>query len=1144
MPLRVLSIAAVLFSSVPVVQAVLDDDGNGLSDVWEAAYGRGWALGSDQDGDGARNREESLAGTDPENPSSVFAVANTEVVGSGTLRLRWPTLPGKVYRLAASYDLASWFPLTPYAPVSGTMGQRDVALSAIPMTPVSAVRWTGSTANFTTVRNDAAVNRPADEIVPLPVFEVPQTSPNRDWIAHWVRGWLVPKSTGTYTFWVASDDSSELYLSTNSGTAGKALIASVNGWTSYRQWGKYASQRSSPQLLQANTPYFFEFLHREGAGGDHFSVAWTGPGLDPDKEIIKAEYLTGEPQTLAEGSQGKRLYFRVEVSDADSDGDGVTDYEELLIGYDPHSPTTVPRVPDLTSIRNRLGAANVVTVGVPAARAYEIGGIPGRFTVYRSGNVNPLAVRYQISGSAVPGGDYTALSGTAFLPVGAASVDISVAPRPDDLLEPAESVTIEILPSATYAVGNPARGTVMIDDAEDVLYVASLRGSAGLRSGGFGSAVLRVAGNRVFAVLSLAFGNLTAAQAGAEVFVSSSGNVGPVVWDLGSGQIPSRRWDFTPANGLTSDQIREALQEGRLWLRVASLAYPGGEILGRFVREQGWQEMPIPPEPPPAPTVPTSAGEISRFLSQTTFGPTSEEIAAFSGISYAAWLDAQFALPATKHLPYVQARRAELLARDPDDDGWQGPRQEAWWQRAMFAPDQLRQRMAFALSQILVVSDVGVLEGSHEGITNYYDLLLEGAFGNYRYLLEAVTLSPIMGQYLSMARNRKPDPVTGSEPDENYAREIMQLFTIGLNRLHPDGSLMLDAEGRPIPTYTQDDIVGLAHVFTGWGFGYDPANPPSNLRNYFLWGQPDEMRPMVMYPEFHDNGEKRILNGLVIPAGQTGEQDLTQALDALFQHPNLGPFVARQLIQRFVTSNPSPGYVYRVARAFADNGQGVRGDLRATLRALLLDYEARSPAFFGDAGYGKQREPLLRMAHLLRAFKAAPPVPGDPRLFLNLQYSLTHQAPLKSPSVFNFFQPGYIQPGAIAAAGLLSPEFQITSETTVINQINNQHAALFWGLWTREKNAAGENVRVYLNFSEETAILMMPGTPQDRQQALLEHLNIKLLGGRMSTGLRQQIMEAYAALPGWFDDRESYQRERVKMAIYLIFASPEYVIEP
>jgi uncharacterized protein (DUF1800 family) len=1139
------------------LRAVIDQDSDGLSDVWEAAYGQGLSPNGDPDGDGATNAQEAAAGTDPQKTTSVLRVSDITTPESGRVRLRWPTISGKRYQLQASPDFSQWQNLL--APVVGDGNTAEVTLplaTTFFTGTATLSKWSGlsNAAAVSTIKAYAANGTPPTQIVALAVAETQQTNPDESYYGQWIRGWIVPPANGSYTFWIASDDSSELWLSTDASPANKQLIASVSGWTGEREWTKYPSQRSAAKTLQAGRAYYFEAFQFEYTGGDNLALAWTGPTLNPDKEIIAGRYVASSGESLAQRSAGGKLFFRVVAADADSDGDNVSDYEELLIGFDPNNATTVPRVNDWTSITNALNAPNVVTIGVAEGRAYESDGQKARYQFFRSGNVNPLTIRYTIGGTATTGSDYQPLSGVISLPVGRNTVTLEVLANSDVSIEPAETVIATLATDAAYQVGAPASATVTIDDAPDVLFVAQMRPSAGLRSGGFGTAALRMAGNKVFANFALAYSNLAAAPVEVQLFISTTGSGGSNVLTTAPAQIPLQRWEFNPAGGYTKDQIVAALENGQLYVRISSAASGTGEITGRFVREAGWQTMPTPPAPPALPGGPPTDGDAARFLTQATFGPNSADITRVKTLGYSAWLDEQFAKPVTRHLPYVQARRAEFRQRYPadgDNAGWHRPRNEAWWQYAVTAEDQLRQRMAFALSEIIVVSQESDLADDHEGMTAWYDMLCEQAFGNFRQLLEKTTLSPMMGYYLSMIRNRKPDPVTGSQPDENYAREIMQLFSIGLSQLHLDGTLRLDANGLPIPTYTQADIVGLAHVFTGWGPHYDAANPPrwsdgtvADRDGWFRYGW-DPMRPMTAYDEFHDTAAKRIVGGVTVPAGQTTAQDLQLALDTIFNHPSVGPFIAKQLIQRFVTSNPSPSYVYRVASKFNDNGSGVRGDLKATLRAVLLDYEARSGDFLTDRAFGKQREPLLRLSHLFRAVGVVGPFAdsGDTRLFLDYEYGLPFQVPLGSPSVFNFFQPGFIQQGAIAGAGLLSPEFQITSETTTISQANNQHSAIFWGIWNGETDGAGQDAPTMLRFDDLVALVKTNGTNQDPQTALVDRLDILLLNGRISTALRQQITDAYAALPDWYGYGDDRNRARVQLAVYLIFASPEYAIQ-
>jgi hypothetical protein len=310
----------------------------------------------------------------------------------------------------------------------------------------------------------------------------------------------------------------------------------------------------------------------------------------------------------------------------------------------------------------------------------------------------------------------------------------------------------------------------------------------------------------------------------------------------------------------------------------------------------------------------------------------------------------------------------------------------SWWQNSVTAPDQLRQRVAFALSEIFVVSENGVLENHAEALASYYDMLLDHAFGNFRALLESVTLHPAMGLYLDMLGNNAGSIITGLHADENYARECQQLFSIGLNRLWPDGSLILNSEDNLVPTYGQNEIMGFASVFTGWSYGQtNQANGrlPSN------WYPPyNGTNPMVLVPSHHELGPKQVLDNVILPPAWGSQavpsttndaycsQDLERALDSIYNHQNVAPFICRQLIQRLVTSNPSRDYVYRAAQVFNDDGTGVRGNLQAVVQAILLDYEARSPDLLSQPSYGKQREPLVRVTGLARAFPAPPPISG------------------------------------------------------------------------------------------------------------------------------------------------------------------------
>ncbi|HMP71997.1 MAG TPA: DUF1800 family protein [Kiritimatiellia bacterium] len=1136
--------------------AQIDHRGSGMSDVWEAAYGIGLDPHADPDGDCFTNLEESIAGTNPHDPLCHPRATLISLQPPNRAEVRFSTMPGIHYHLETSADFIEWLPVGQPVIGDGTPHNSMIEFDqTFILGGVSHSVWTGLTGHGVgLIKNYVSNSVPPSITGTLHRLDLPRSDPNQDQFGQYIRGWLLPPETGDYTLWIASDDQGELWLSPSSDPAAKQLIAGVPGWSGYREWNKYPEQQSTPRNFTAGQSYYFEAYQRESYGGDHLSIAWTLPGRAlNEREIIASPHLSLTGQSLAELSLQGGLNFRIRIEQPDSDGDGVTDYEERLLGLNPTTPATVPRQPDLSAALNILASPNTLTIGVTQPRAYEAEGHPAQFTLFRAGGISPVTVAYEVSGTATPGLDFLPLPGTISFPPGARSITIDIIPLPDDLLEPPETVTLTLLPGTNYLLGTPAQATITIDDSMDVLYVAQLRSAEGIEGGGTGIAAIRRTGNALASKVNLSYSGLTAEPLAAEIAASSLNGIGGInVLDLPTVQTVQLDWSFEPTNSLPRETILDALDAETLWVRIRTASHPSGELLGRLVRTPGWDAMPEPAPPPPAPTAPSDLGEASRFLAQATFGPTLTDLQSLATNTFPQWIEHQLSLPPTHHLPYVQHRRAELYARN-GSDGWQTPRQEAWWQHAITAPDQLRQRVAFALSQILVISQFGPLDGAHEGTTLYYDMLLDHAFGNFRNLIEDVTLSPMMGTYLSMMRNQKPNPETGHEPDENYAREIMQLFTVGLVELHNDGSLRLDADGMPIPTYTQDDTVALAHIFTGWSAHYDPDHPPTwwngntaDRIGWFYWGW-DEMRPMTFYPEFHDTQPRTILRNTLIPAGSNGQQRLALALDTLFNHPNTGPFIARQLIQRLVTSNPGPGYIHRVASVFNDNGHGIRGDLAATVRAILLDPEARHPSFRESISYGKPIEPVLRISRMIRAFLPAPPFAdqNDPRLFLNYQWSLPEQAPLYSPSVFNFFQPVYRHPGPITRAGLLSPEFQIFHETTAIRQANIHYSSLNWGIWTPEPlGGTNGNAVLRLDFNPQLAILQHSEfTPAQAQHALLDHLDQLLLLGSMTPTLRAELQTAFDSLPSWFGYTTDRQLQRIQLAAYLILNSPEFFVQ-
>jgi Protein of unknown function (DUF1800)/PA14 domain/CHRD domain/Bacterial TSP3 repeat len=458
--------------------------------------------------------------------------------------------------------------------------------------------------------------------------------------------------------------------------------------------------------------------------------------------------------------------------------------------------------------------------------------------------------------------------------------------------------------------------------------------------------------------------------------------------DIVPGETPQQSdgsylWTIRNSGTLSVADIQELIKEGDSYLDITTVLHPNdpGEIEGYFSPIDGSPSFTPPPPPPVWTDDSSNPSAAARFLIQATFGPTPADIAAVQSLGYAGWLNNQFNLPPTHHLPLVLANASP----DPTKPYPGTLTFNTWWQQSVTAPDQLRQRVAFALSEIMVVSQQGVLQDNARALSAYYDTLLDNAFGNFRDLLEAVTLSPAMGNYLDMRGNDMGSIITGVHANENYAREIQQLFSIGLNRLWPDGTLVMNSQGSLVPTYDQDVVTGFASAFTGWT--YHQANQANGRLPSNFNPPADYIDPMVLVPTHHELGTKLLLDNVMLPQAwgsqadssspnfdQYCSQDLELALDSIFNNQNVGPFVCRQLIQRLVTSNPSRDYLYRVVQAFNDNGSGVRGDLKAVLRAILLDYEARSSAMSSQATFGKMREPLLRVTAVGRAF--LPPSPS------------------------------------------------------------------------------------------------------------------------------------------------------------------------
>lgn len=780
--------------------------------------------------------------------------------------------------------------------------------------------------------------------------------------------------------------------------------------------------------------------------------------------------LYGSGASLAVSSDtggAPRFFVRVRADDIDTDGDGLTDWEERVSGFNPlrifsegignTSTNPVSRITDFERVRDLLAgtAAHTVTIAAADPAMAENWPDPGTVVIRRTGRLAPVTVTFTLSGTAVSGTDYASpVSLSATIPLGADETTVTFAPLADALVEGDETIIVTLQPGAGYTLGTSTTATLTIADD-----------------------------------------------------------------------------DGKPA-----------------------------------------------------------AKAANRFLTQATFGPAPAELARVQQLGFSGWIDDQFTRTPNLHLPIVHVWQTEVGDGTSTPAATTDHRLEAFWRQAMRTDadsDPLRQRVAFALSQIFVISDrMESLAADQRGMTSYYDMLLENAFGNYRTLLEAVTRHPWMGLYLSAMRNRKANVAANRFPDENYAREVMQLFAIGLWRLNPDGTHLLSngtdldpdgavvPTGLPISTYGQSQIAVLARVFTGLSYGtrFTTATNLAEITTTTFYDSNNvPWRPMRMFDSEHDVAAKTLafpgLTPLVLPArtasnpntGAAGNADLTATLDYLANHPNVGPFISRLLIQRLVTSNPSSAYIGRVSAVFANNGSGVRGDLKAVLKAILLDSEARDPARLDVSTHGLVREPYTRYVAFARAFGAAPADPvsagGRFRGFGSLESDFI-QRPLSAPSVFNFYSPDYRPPGAARDANLVSPELQITNSVTAISAPNRFSSA--FAATSTAANATQFNPSTVSNDSatttvdestwntradEATWLPLATGDPD----ALVAALDRALCYGRMSPATFRAVTRALRRL----DDplgtadlnvRDQRARARLRIAAHLVTVSADFSV--
>ena len=733
--------------------------------------------------------------------------------------------------------------------------------------PITATNANGSGSAILNVRiiaTDGAISRdvwtgiPGNQVSAIPLstapastgtlttLEGPQDSGD-DYGAR-IRGYITAPASGIYKFWLTADEAAELWISNDEEEVNSFKRAELTAPVGFRDW---AAGAASPMLLlEAGKRYYVEVRHKEGSGGDHVSVGWLKPG-----------------------------------------------------------------------------------------------------------EAGPLA---------------------------------------------SEVVPSYALSRYVASTGQTSNGT---------LYFASLVPQGSVVTTASGTAMMRLSADETTAILTINYANLSSPYFGMHVhddrIPNPGGGLANVICDIDQPGDAVKQpdgtylWIIRDRSGLTAAQLVQGIKTGHAYFNVHSTTNPSGEIKGYFRVLDGSQVFTPPPPPPNLTDDHANRDAASRFLIQSTFGPSQADLNAATNansvlnLGYNGWINYQATIPATYLYPYVFSNRNQT---DPmNSTFFSSLLFNSWWRNAVSAPDQLRQRVAFAMSEILVTSEDGPLTGLSDALSSYYDVLLDNSFGNFRNMLKAVTLHPAMGRYLDMLRNDKPNKSTGRIPNENYAREIQQLFSIGLNRLHPDGSLILNSKGELIATYDQNAIIGFAHVFTGWDYGYTgPLHTTFSAATNWI-------TPMREVPARHYTGQKRLLNNVVLPGMPTfnnqpldpyadhasnaslvadptfqglAQADNDAAHDALFNHPNCGPFICRQLIQRLVTSTPSRAYVYRVVSAFNNNGSGVRGDMLAVVKAILLDYEARSPSVLTQQGFGKQREPVARVAAIARGFAMPAPLAG------------------------------------------------------------------------------------------------------------------------------------------------------------------------
>ena len=832
--------------------------------------------------------------------------------------------------------------------------------------------------------------------------------------------------------------------------------------------------------------------------------------------------------------------------------------------------------------------------------AIEKSGVFAKFQISRTGASAAVSIGFSLSGNADPemgsatNTDYElhysdggAVSGnTLALGANQNARVIEVRPVPDALHEVAEAVTFTLTAGAGYTLGFSTSTAVSIIDAANTdanrkVFLGTFAPQAGVATAASGTASFILQGDNDTGMMNYTFSNLGSQQVDQHIHLLN----GPILKDIEfSGPVFDYEWELSLANGApfaTEQELLDALFEGRVFVNIHTADFPGGEIMAVFVYDSS-----VTPPPTTSLTPDEVDLDIVRFLNQATFGATPEHYAALRGqieadggnrmLVYSEWIESQMSLSATEFLPLLDAQLPIFLDAVGDDEPGFLIRRDSFWTVAAFAKDQLRQRVAFALSQILVISEENSdVRNAHRGTADYYDTLARHADMTYRELLEEVSRHSVTGAYLSHLRNEKEDPAAGYFPDENYAREVMQLFTFGLVARNANGSVKLGPNNLPIQTYDNEVIEELAQVFTGLSFGSTVSNGQIvNNGNFFLgsnFGNGFQYRwtePMRFFNSRHDTTEKLLFTDegtqLTIPAGTAPNQELGMVLDGLVAHSGTAPYVAERLIQRFVTSNPSPDYIERVAGAF-----GETGDMKAVIRAILLDQEARNPTVMGDPHFGKFKEPVLQLTAMLRLHEAYSSVVmggdngGSPDIYalgyanatsfdagamlLRMGTMNIGQEALRSPSVFNFYSPDFAPTGALSNNSLVAPELQLVTETQIYTAFNTYHNFIRNGVrrnnrYTRENAVIDvEQLRVRLSDNRVRAVWdSAAGSEAAKGIAVAEFLDFYMNSGRLKyLGGTVTLAELAGALTAaGIDSRDFFE-----LATYGSALLPEFMVQ-